>query len=114
MKTARSLFALPAGRVAKWVVLAAWVAVAALVAPFAGQLQSVQQNEASSFLPSSAESTRALELQPQLPGGDSLPAVVVYRRGSGITPADQALAAGHQRELAQRFAAGQGEGRAGS
>jgi putative drug exporter of the RND superfamily len=57
--------------VAKWVVLAAWVAVAALVAPFAGQLQSVQENEAASFLPSSAESTRALELQRQLPGGQS-------------------------------------------
>ena len=101
MKTARSLFALPAGRVAKWVVLAAWVAVAALVAPFAGQLQSVQPNEASSFLPSSAESTRALELQRQLPGGDRLPVVVVYRRESGITPADRQLAAGHQRELTQ-------------
>jgi MMPL family len=95
------LFALPAGRVAKWIVLAAWVVVAALVAPFAGQLQSVQENEAASFLPSSAESTRALELQRQLPGGDRLPVVVVYRRESGITPADRQLAAGHLRELAQ-------------
>jgi putative drug exporter of the RND superfamily len=101
MQLARSLLTLPAGRVAKWVVLAAWVAVAGLVAPFAGQLQSVQENEAASFLPSSAESTKALELQRQLPGGDRLPVVVVYRRDSGITPADRQLAAGHQRELAR-------------
>jgi putative drug exporter of the RND superfamily len=99
MNRSRSLFALPAGRVAKWVVLAVWVAVAAVVAPFAGQLQSVQENEAASFLPSSAESTRALELQRQLPGGDRVPVVVVYRRESGITPADRQLAAGHQRTL---------------
>jgi hypothetical protein len=38
VKRTRSLFAPPAGRAAKWVVLAAWVVVAALVAPFAGQL----------------------------------------------------------------------------
>ena len=114
MTTMRSLFTLPAGRVAKWVVVAAWVAVAALVAPFAGKLQSVQQNQASSFLPSSAESTRALELQRQFPGGDRLPVVVVYRRGSGITPADRALAAGHRGELVQRFAGGQKEGQGGS
>ena len=101
MNRPRSLFSLPAGRVAKWIVLAVWIAVAALVAPFAGQLQSVQENEAASFLPSNAESTRALELQRQLPGGDSLPVVVVYRRESGITPADRALAAGHQRTLTQ-------------
>ena len=114
MTTMRSLFTLPAGRVAKWVVVAAWVAVAALVAPFAGKLQSVQQNQASSFLPSSAESTRALELQRQFPGGDRLPVVVVYRRGSGITPADRALATGHRGELAQRFAGGRKEGQGGS
>ena len=101
MNRPRSLISLPAGRVAKWIVLAVWIAVAALVAPFAGQLQSVQENEAASFLPSNAESTRALELQRQLPGGDSLPVVVVYRRESGITPADRALAAGHQRTLTQ-------------
>jgi putative drug exporter of the RND superfamily len=99
VRRTRSLFALPAGRVAKWVVLAGWVVVAALVAPFAGQLQSVQENEAASFLPSSAESTRALELQRRLPGGDELPVVVVYRRESGLTPADRQLAAGHQRRL---------------
>jgi putative drug exporter of the RND superfamily len=74
----------------------------------------VQQNQASSFLPSSAESTRALELQRQFPGGDRLPVVVVYRRGSGITPADRALATGHRGELAQRFAGGRKEGRGGS
>ena len=44
MNRPRSLFSLPAGRVAKWIVLAVWIAVAALVAPFAGQLQSVQEN----------------------------------------------------------------------
>jgi RND superfamily putative drug exporter len=54
----RKLAALPAGRRAKWVVLAFWLVIAGLAGTFAGQLSSVQKNDAISFLPRNAESTR--------------------------------------------------------
>ena len=49
------------GRVTKWIVLGVWILVAVGSAGFASKLTEVQNNEASSWLPSSAESTRALE-----------------------------------------------------
>ena len=49
------------GRVTKWIVLAFWLVTVVVASTFAAKLTDVQNNEASSWLPASAESTKALE-----------------------------------------------------
>ncbi len=92
MRALSSILTLASGRRAKWLVLLFWVVVAALVAPFASKLTAVEKNDAASFLPGSAESTKVNELLQQFPAGQTVSAVVVYYRESGLTPADSAKA----------------------
>jgi len=81
-----------AGRVTKWVVVVFWVAVMAVAAPLAAKLTDVQQNDAISWLPGEAESTKALQQQEQFRSSDTIPAVVVYERTDGLTEDDIAKA----------------------
>jgi RND superfamily putative drug exporter len=68
----------------------------------------VQRNDASSFLPADAESTRAIALQVEASGSDALPAVVLYERQGGLTPADLAtVAAERERVIASVEVEGQ-------
>ncbi|MGE5131623.1 MAG: MMPL family transporter [Gemmatimonadota bacterium] len=98
--TARRLAALPCGRRSKYAVLVFWIIVAALTAPLAGKLQGAEKNDASAYLPASAESTQALNLQARFVARDLNPAVVVYTRPSGLTPADLRKAAADARAFA--------------
>jgi RND superfamily putative drug exporter len=91
----------PGGRGTKWIVLVLWVLFAVAVAgPLSGKLTGAEQNQASAFLPGSAESTQVLALQQRFHTPDAAAAVIVYERTSGITTADQAKAAADARELA--------------
>ena len=74
----------------KWVVLVAWLALLAGIGPLAGKLSGVEKNDATAFLPGKAESTQVFNELKSFPGGDSVPLVFVYARGSGLTPADLA------------------------
>ncbi|MGE5282797.1 MAG: MMPL family transporter [Chloroflexota bacterium] len=88
----RSLFTLAAGRRAKWVVFAIWFAgifIAAGPANLPGKFEDAENNEATSYLPGDAESTKALEATDMLQKGELAPAVVVFRRASGLTAADR-------------------------
>ncbi|MCW2845181.1 MAG: family transporter [Nocardioides sp.] len=49
------------GRVTKWIIAAFWVLLAVAACSPSSKLSDVQNNEASSWLPGSAESTQALE-----------------------------------------------------
>lgn len=80
------------GKRAKWVVLVVWVAALVLLGPLAGKLTGAQDNQASSWLPASAESTKAFEQIGQFRDPDVVPAIFIYERKSGITPADLAKA----------------------
>jgi len=93
------LITLPAGRRGKWAVVVFWLLLVGAVSPFAAKLTSVQKNDASSYLPGKAESTRALELQRQLPSGRTLPVIIVYARDAGITPADAGQAAADRSKI---------------
>jgi RND superfamily putative drug exporter len=84
---------LACGRRSKWLVLVLWVVVLAAAGPLAGKLTGAQKNDASAWLPGSAESTQVFDLQKKFQTDETLPAIVVYERSSGITPADQAKAA---------------------
>src|SRR4051812_31221451 len=75
------------GRRSKWVVLALWVIALVALAPLAQKLTDAQKNDAASWLPSNAESTRVGALQKAFVP-ETAPAVVVYTRAGGLTPAD--------------------------
>jgi RND superfamily putative drug exporter len=87
-----SLFTFPAGKRAKWVVFALWfigVFIAAGPANLPGKFEDAESNEATSYLPGSAESTKALTATESLQGGEIAPAVIIFSRESGLTAADQ-------------------------
>ncbi|RAG83601.1 hypothetical protein DN069_21315 [Streptacidiphilus pinicola] len=88
MNRARQLAALPAGRRSKWVVLVVWILALMALGPLAGKLTGAENNQTSSWLPGSAESTKVLDLQGQFVSTETVPTVVVYTRDSGITQAD--------------------------
>jgi putative drug exporter of the RND superfamily len=87
-----SLFTFPAGRRAKWVVFALWfVAIFAASGPLdlPGKFEDAESNEATSYLPGDAESTKALNATEALQKGEIAPAVVIYRRQAGLTAGDR-------------------------
>jgi RND superfamily putative drug exporter len=85
-----SLFTFVAGRRSKWVVFALWFAAIfiASAANLPGKFEDAESNEATSYLPGDAESTAALNATESLQKGEIAPAVIVFRRESGLTPAD--------------------------
>ena len=93
MATTGSIARLVCGRWSKWIVLGLWVVVLAAAGPLAGKLTSVEKNDNSAWLPGNAEATQVSDLQKQFQADDIAPAVIVYERTSGITPADQAKVA---------------------
>ena len=103
----RRIAALPSGRRTKWAVLAFWLIVIALTGSLAGKLMGAEKNDASAYLPASAESTQALNLQDHFTAKNLNPAVVVYVRPSGLTQADLAKTAQDARTFAALPHAGQ-------
>jgi RND superfamily putative drug exporter len=88
----RSLLTFAAGRRAKWVVFAVWflgIFIAVKVADLPGKFEDAESNEATSYLPGDAESTKALDATESLQKGEIAPAVIIYRRESGLTAADR-------------------------
>jgi RND superfamily putative drug exporter len=89
------------GRVTKWIVLAFWLIAVVGLGTFAGKLTDVQNNETSSWLPDSAESTRALDKMAEFQSPNAIPTVIVYERDSGLTEEDIAAATAQVDEFAQ-------------
>ncbi|HEY7272009.1 MAG TPA: MMPL family transporter [Actinoplanes sp.] len=100
MATTGGIARLVCGRWSKWIVLALWIAVLAVAVPLAGKLTGVEKNDNSAWLPGNAEATQVADLQKQFQPDDIAPAVIVYERPSGITPADQAKVAGDVKAIA--------------
>ena len=88
------------GKVTKWLVLVAWLIVVGVSSVFAAKLADVQNNEASSWLPASAESTKALEKLGPFQDPNAIPTIVVYEREGGLTQDDLAAATAQVEELA--------------
>ena len=70
------------------VLLLSLFVVAPVAGSLAGKLTSVTENDQAAFLPDSAESTRSLELETRFAGDQDIPALVVWERPGGLTPAD--------------------------
>lgn len=90
---------LPCGRRTKYLVVVFWLVVVAVTGGLAGKLQGAEKNDASAYLPASAESTQELNLQSKFVSKNLNPAVVVYVRSSGITPVDLRKAAADARSF---------------
>jgi RND superfamily putative drug exporter len=88
----RKLVSLPAGRTAKWVIVAVWIALLVPALMLAGKLGDVEKNDNAAWLPGNAESTRVVERVGKFQSAETMPAIVIYDRPEGITPADMTKA----------------------
>src|SRR5947209_13900299 len=82
------LIAFVCGRRTKYIVVVFWLLVVAALGGLAGKLQGAEKNDASAYLPSSAESTQELNQQNLFQSKNLNPALVVYVRDGGVTAAD--------------------------
>ena len=62
----------------KWIVLAFWILAVVALGGFAGKLGDVQNNEAKSWLPASAEATRGFDKLAPFRDPNSIPTTVVW------------------------------------
>ncbi|TDP97486.1 MMPL family transporter [Labedaea rhizosphaerae] len=76
---------IPSGRVGKWVVVALWIVAVAALAPLGGKLSSVEDNQASAWLPGDAESTKAMDVTKNFQANDEVPTILIYEKPSGFT-----------------------------
>ncbi|KPC80945.1 MULTISPECIES: MMPL family transporter [Streptomyces] len=94
----REVARLMCGRRTKWLIVAFWLVVLVVAAPLAGKLMGAQDNDAASWLPSSAESTQVWEeskgFRPEI-----ITAVVVYAREGGLTGADRGRIGEDKRQI---------------
>lgn len=89
------------GPVTKWIVLAAALFIAGGMSSLNAKLIDVQNNEASSWLPASAESTKVVDELSGTVDPNDIPTLVVYEREGGLTEADLAAMDEHARQIAQ-------------
>lgn len=89
------------GPITKWIVLVAVILIAGGLASFAGKLIDVQNNETESWLPESAESTKAFEKLEAFQDPYDVGTTVVYYKKSGLTDADLAAIEEHGSEIEQ-------------
>jgi len=71
-------------------VIAVWAFVGSQGGPTFGTISAVTNNDQSSYLPASAESTEVQKAQIGFFGSDTIPAIVLYVRSAGLTPQDRA------------------------
>jgi putative drug exporter of the RND superfamily len=100
MNGVKKLAEIPAGSWTKWVVLGFWVVVLVIALPLSSKLMGAEKNDASAWLPASAESTKVLNAQARFQSPNVYTGVVVYQRASGLTAADRAKAAADARRFA--------------
>lgn len=85
----RSLITLPANRRAKWIYAAVWLVLAMIAGSAASKFQEAQRNDPSSYLPGSAESSKALVQVKRVSGGDEITSTIaVYHRDGGLRAGD--------------------------
>ena len=78
------------GPVTKWIVLAFWIVALGVLGSLSAKLVDVQNNEASSWLPGSAESTEVSNELASTVDPNDIPTLVIYYKPSGLTDADRA------------------------
>ncbi|WP_183099077.1 MMPL family transporter [Nocardioides pelophilus] len=87
------------GPFTKWIVLVVVLIAAVGLGSFAGKLLDVQDNEISSWLPESAESTQAIERLDAFQDPNDMGTTVVYYNEDGLTDAQLAAIEEHAAEI---------------
>jgi RND superfamily putative drug exporter len=78
------------GRRTKWVVLVLWIVAVAALSPLGSKLSDETQDDTTSFLPESAESTEVVRiLDDEFPGGETTQGLIVYEDKGGLDAADR-------------------------
>jgi RND superfamily putative drug exporter len=88
------------GPVTKWIVFVGVLALTVGMSILGSKLTDVKNNEASSWLPSSAESTKVADELSKDVNPNDIPTLVVYHRASGLTDADFAEMDAQAKEFA--------------
>ena len=83
------------------VLVVALFVVMPVAGTLSGKLSSVTENDQAAFLPDSAESTKSLELETRFAGDQDIPALIVWERTGGLTPADLAAVAEARTRLSE-------------
>ncbi|MEU1427412.1 MMPL family transporter [Nocardia sp. NPDC005746] len=81
----KSLLSAPTLRRIALAAIVFWVAALVATGGLAGKLGGAEKNDATTWLPKSAESTKVSELTGKFIGSDVYPAVVVYERGDAVS-----------------------------
>ena len=98
----QTLARIVAGRRSKWIVLLAWVVLAGAFGPFQAKLNSVTQNDSTTFLPADADSTKVLEdLRTRFDNGRTVPALIVYQNPAGLSDQDRAAIQADETAIAE-------------
>ncbi len=84
--------------IAPLILVVIWLGVSGVGGPTFGKISDVVNNDQASYLPASAESTQVQSDLKKFFPSDTVPAIVVYERSAGVTPADT-------RSVAERVAA---------
>jgi putative drug exporter of the RND superfamily len=86
----RRLASIVTGRRTKWVVLVLWIIAVAAMSPLGSKLSDETQDDTTSFLPESAESTEVVRiLDDEFPGGETTQGLLVYENPNGLNAADR-------------------------
>ena len=86
----RAFASFVSGRRGKWVVLGIWIVVFAALMPLGAKLGDETQDDTTSFLPASAESTDVVKiLDEDFASGETTQGLIVYQRDGGLTAADK-------------------------
>jgi uncharacterized membrane protein YdfJ with MMPL/SSD domain len=76
----------------KWIVIAIWLVLAAVIVPLAPSLSDVTNNDSSTFLPDDAETTEVDRLVEERFPSDTTPAILVFHNPDGLTDDQKAFA----------------------
>ncbi len=86
-----------------WLVLGVWIALLVGGYSLAGKLDSVTRDGQVDYLPASAQSTKVIQAEAGLPGGENGLLMVVYERPGGLQPGDRKAVERGRSLLVDRF-----------
>lgn len=70
------------------VLIIVWLTAGAIGGPYFGKVSEVSSNDQTSYLPASADATKAQQALDGFRSGDDVPALVLFVRSDGLTTAD--------------------------